>query len=120
MNFNKMRLTEIIQIKSSLKLSQLCHKAKNLYNLANWYFRQDFFNLNNILSYYDLDFIIKHKEAYKNLPAQTSQQILKLVMRNWKSYFKSIRTYRKNYEKFKRRPLEFAYALLHSTHLHIF
>ncbi len=99
-----MRLTESIQVKSSLKLSTLCHKAKNLYNLANWYFRQDFFNLNNILSYYDLDFILKNNEAYRNLPSQTSQQILKLVTRNWKSYFKSLREYRKDYRKFKRRP----------------
>ncbi len=104
MNFNKMRLTEIIQIKSSSKLSQLCHKAKNLYNLANWYFRQDFFNLNNILSYYDLDFIIKHKKAYRDLPAQTSQQILKYISRNWKSYFKALRECEKDCEKFKRRP----------------
>ncbi len=104
MNFSKMILTEIIQVKSSTELSKLCHKAKNLYNLANWYFRQDFFNLNNILSYYDLNFILKNKEAYRNLPSQTSQQMLKLVTRNCKSYFKSLREYRKDYRKFKRRP----------------
>jgi len=68
-----MRLTEIIQVKESKELSKVCHLAKNLYNLANWYFRKDFFNLNNFLSYYDLDFILKHNEAYKILPSQTSQ-----------------------------------------------
>ncbi len=99
-----MRLTEQIQISCSKELSHLCHLAKNLYNLANWYVRQDFFNLNNILNYYDLDFVLKHKEAYRNLPSQTSQQILKYVNRNWKSYFKSLREYRKDYRKFKRRP----------------
>lgn len=52
-----MKLTEIIQIKKIKDISKLCHLAKNLYNLANWYARQDFFNLDNILSYYDLDFI---------------------------------------------------------------
>jgi len=94
-------LTEIIQVSKSKKLSELCHLAKNLYNLANWYFRQDFFNLNNFLSYYDLDFILKDKPAYRNLPSQTSQQILKYITRNWKSYFKALREYRKNYKKFK-------------------
>ena len=99
-----MRLTEIIQVKHSIELSKVCHLAKNLYNLANWYIRQDFFKLNNILSYYDLDFILKHKEAYRKLPSQTSQQILKLVNRNWKSYFKAIKEYKQNYMKFKKKP----------------
>ncbi len=99
-----MRLTEIIQVKSSIKLSNLCHLAKNLYNLANWYFRQDFFHFSNILSYYDLDFILKHKEAYENLPSQTSQQILKYVSRNWKSYFKANKDYKVNPHKYKKRP----------------
>jgi len=99
-----MRLTEIIQVKKSKELSKVCHLAKNLYNLANWYFRQDLFNLNNFLSYYDLDFILKDKEAYKNLPSQTSQQILKLVVRNWKSYFRALREYKRDFKKFKRKP----------------
>ena len=99
-----MRLTEIIQVKKSKALSKVCHLAKNLYNLANWYFRQDFFNLNNFLSYYDSDFILKDKEAYKNLPSQTSQQILKLVVRNWKSYFRALKEYKRDFKKFKRKP----------------
>ena len=99
-----LRLTEIIQVSSSKKLSELCHLAKNLYNLANWYFRQDFFNLNHILSYYDLDSILKDKPAYRNLPSQTSQQILKYVCRNWKSYFRALKVYRQDGKKFKRKP----------------
>ena len=99
-----MKLTEQIQVKKSSELSKLCHLAKNLYNSSNWYFRQDFFKLENILSYYDLDFILKHKEAYRNLPAQTSQQILKLIIRNWKSYFRTIKEYRQDYRKFQKRP----------------
>ena len=75
-----MKLTEIIQVDYSKELSELCHKAKNLYNSGLWYYRQDFFNLGNFLSYYDLDFMLKHKEVYKQLPAQTSQQILKLII----------------------------------------
>jgi len=99
-----LRLTEIIQINRSEKLSKLCHLAKSLYNLANWYFRQEFFSLNHFLSYYDLDFILKTKETYRNLPSQTSQQILKYVVRNWKSYFKGLKEYRQDVKKFKKRP----------------
>ena len=99
-----MRLTEIIQINSSRQLSELCHLAKNLYNLANWYVRQDFFHLDNVLSYYDLDFMLNQKQAYRNLPSQTSQQILKLVHRNWKSYFNALKEYKQDYKKFKKKP----------------
>jgi len=98
------RLTETIQVKYSQEVSKLCHLAKNVYNLANWYVRQDFFNLNNIISYYDLDFILKTKQAYKCLPSQTSQQILKYIARNWKSYFKALNKYHLNFKKFKKKP----------------
>ena len=103
-NCINVKLTEVIQVEYSLELSKLCHLAKNLYNLANWYIRQDFFNLNNLLTYYDLDFIIKTKQAYQALPSQTSQQILKYVTRNWKSYFKGLKEFRFDFSKFKKRP----------------
>ncbi|HEC41026.1 hypothetical protein LCGC14_0659510 [marine sediment metagenome] len=99
-----MRLTEIIHVKPSEHLTNLCHLAKNLYNLGNWYIKRDFFNLNNILSYYDLDFMVKRKNAYRNLPSQTSQQLFKLLMKNWRSYFKAIQDYRKNPQKYKKKP----------------
>jgi putative transposase len=98
------KLTEVIQVEYSFELSKLCHLAKNLYNLANWYVRQDFFNLNNLLTYYDLDFILKTKQAYQSLPSQTAQQILKYVTRNWKSYFKGLKEFRVDFRKFKKKP----------------
>ena len=99
-----MRLTEHIQVKFSKELSKLCHLAKNLYNIANWYVRQDFFVLTNILSYYDLDLILKNKKAYRSLPSQTGQQILKVIERNWKSFLKANENYNKNPKKFKKKP----------------
>ncbi len=99
-----MRLTEIIHLRSTDQLSKLCHLAKNLYNLGNWYIRQDFFHLENVLSYYDLDFMLKNKKAYRKLPSQTSQQIIKLLNRNWKSYFKGLKEYRQDVKKFKNKP----------------
>ena len=99
-----MKLTEIIQLNYSKQLSHLCHLAKDLYNLANWYVRQDFFHLDNVLNYYDLDFMLNQKQAYRNLPSQTSQQILKLVYRNWKSYFNALKEYKQDFKKFKKKP----------------
>ncbi|MFX1412126.1 MAG: RNA-guided endonuclease InsQ/TnpB family protein [Promethearchaeota archaeon] len=99
-----MKLTEVIQVEYSFELSKLCHLAKNLHNVANWYVRQDFLTLDNHLTYYDLDFILKRTQAYQNLPSQTAQQILKYVSRNWKSYFRSLEQYRSNFKKFNKKP----------------
>jgi len=99
-----LRLSETIYIKPSDQLSKLCHLAKNLYNLANWYVRQDFLKLNNFLNYYDLDYILKDKQVFRKLPSQTSQQILKLVNRNWRSYFRALEEFRANPKKFKNKP----------------
>ena len=95
-----MRLTEQIQLKKTTQLSYLCHLSKNLYNLANYYVRQEYFYLGNWLRYYDLWYMLKNKEPYKKLPSQTAQQTLKLVDKNWKSFFKSLKTYKKHPEKY--------------------
>ena len=95
-----MQLTEQIQLKYSKELSLLCHKAKNLYNEANFQYRQFFFNLGEFINYYDLQVILKNYDCYKSLPAQSSQQILQLVMQNWKSYWTALKEYRLNPTKF--------------------
>ncbi|MEE9379128.1 MAG: transposase [Candidatus Lokiarchaeia archaeon] len=77
------------------QLSYLCHLSKNLYNLANYYVRQEYFYLGNWLRYYDLWYMLKEKELYKKLPSQTAQQTLKLVDKNWKSFFQSLKTFKK-------------------------
>ena len=78
-----MKLTEQIQKAKTHTLSYICHLAKNLYNTANFQYRQFFFHLEEFLTYYDLQEIFKSTNIYKALPAQTSQQILLLVIRNW-------------------------------------
>lgn len=99
-----MQITEQIQLKSSPELSELCHKAKNLYNQANYQYRQFFFNLEEFINYYDLQVILKNHSCYTSLPAQTSQQILELVMKNWKSYWSALKEYKINPSKFLGRP----------------
>ena len=99
-----MKVTEQILLKTSKDLSAICHLAKNLYNLANYYVRQEYFYLGTWLRYYDLDFILKKKDAYRKLPSQTSQQILRLIDKNWKSFFKAIKDWKSNPKKYKMRP----------------
>jgi len=95
-----MKLTEQIQLKETPRLSYLCHLSKNLYNLANYYVRQEYFYLGNWLGYYDIWYILKEKEPYKKLPSQTTQQILRLVDKNWKSFFQSLKAYKKHPENY--------------------
>ena len=96
-----MKLTEQIQLKNAKYLSHLCHLSKNLYNLANYYVRQELFYLGNWLRYYDLWYMLKTKEPYRNLPSQTAQQVLKLLDKNWKSFFNSIKDQKIHPEKYR-------------------
>ncbi len=115
-----MRLAEQIQLNKTTQLSYLCHLSKNLYNLAHYYVRQEFFYLGNWLRYYDLWYMLKEKEPYKKLPSQTAQQILKLVDKNWKSFFQSLKT-QKNYpERYLRTPKPPRYKKKHGECVIIF
>ena len=91
--------TEIMEVGKEPALSQLCHQVKNLYNRANYLFKQKL-RMKKLLSYYDLDKLLKTEECYKLLPAHTAQHTLKLLIRNWKSYFRAKKEWKKNPTKF--------------------
>lgn len=89
-------------------LDGFCYKSKNLYNYANYIVRQEFIDNKKWIRYNDLDKILKQEENnfdYKNMPlASCSQQCLKLLDKNWKSFFQSIKDYNKNPSKYLGRP----------------
>lgn len=82
------------------EIDNLCFLSKNLYNAANYTCRQEFFTGNYVPNYIELYNLHRDIEAYKCLPAKVSQQVLRLLDKNWKSYFHAIAEYRKNPEKF--------------------
>lgn len=113
--------------KNNRYYKEICFKSKNLYNYCNYILRQVYLEkFENIESYKDLVqtytnkknksyYYIKEYDLttrlaklnqidYRALPAQTSQQIIKLVFKNWKSYFKSIKSYWNNKKKYKAKP----------------
>ena len=96
--------TEQIQIEGTDELSSLCHLSKNLWNEANYLIRQEFFMNGNWIRYNTLAATLKTSENYKNLNAQTAQQILKVLDRSWISFFKAIKEWSKNPDKFIGRP----------------
>jgi len=99
-----MQRTEQIWLKPSDELSKLCHLSKNLYNEAIYIIRQEFFKTGKWIRYNDLAFQLKTSENYKELPSQTAQQILKIVDRNWKSFFRAIKVWKNHPEKFYEMP----------------
>lgn len=91
--------------------SLLCdytHKAKNLYNHANYLIRQEFFTNNKWLRYGELDKILKGDlvyDDYRQMPsAQSAQQLLRLVDKVWVSFFRSIKDWSKNPDKYQGKP----------------
>ena len=83
------------------KLVELANLSCNLYNSALYVIRQHFFNKTNkrydndiasdvektYLNYYDLNRLLKETDEYTALPSNVSQEILKLVDKNFKSFF---------------------------------
>ena len=89
-------------------LMSFCHLSKNLYNHANYLVRNQFFEDGTWLRYNTLDKLLKQDTEYpdyKSMPtAQSAQQTLKLLDKNWKSFFKSIKDWTKHKDKYLGKP----------------
>ena len=96
--------TEQIWIKPHKTLSWLCHLSKNLYNESNYLIRQELFKNRKWIRYKALYHKIKTSKNYQLLPAQTAQQVLKILDRGWTAFFSAIKEWKKNKSKFKGRP----------------
>jgi putative transposase len=78
--------------------------AKNLYNVANYLVRQSFINNEGYLNYYDVHAQMKTHEAYQALPRKVSQQVLRMLDRNWQGFFAAIIAYRADPSRFRKQP----------------
>ena len=96
--------TEQIWIQQHKTLSWLCHLSKNLYNEGNYQIRQELFKHNNWIRYNALYHRIKTSKNYHQLPAQTAQQVLKILDRSWKAFFRAIKAWKNDKSTFKGRP----------------
>lgn len=72
------------------QLARLCFLSKNLYNYVNYLIRQEFTKNGKMPSEYELTTLLAREKQvdYIALPAQTSQQVVALLFKNWKSFFK--------------------------------
>ena len=87
---------------------EFTHQSKNLYNHANYLVRKEFVESGKWLRYQQLDKLLRQDleyPDYTNMPsAQSAQQTLRLLDANWKSFFKSIKDWSKNKDKYSGRP----------------
>lgn len=95
-------------IKKSHKMwkacDELCFKAKNLYNYANYIQRQRFINGEKIYKHTELDKMLQKEEVYKELGSQSSQRLLKRLELDWKSFLVAVKDYSKNPNKYLGKP----------------
>ena len=89
-------------------LREFCHRSKNLYNHGNYLIRQTFIEDGKWLRYGEVDRLLKaDKDSpdYREMPtAQTAQQTLRLLDKNWTSFFAAIKDWKAHPEKYKGRP----------------
>lgn len=101
-----MYLTQSNQIRGLSKeqfqqLREMCHYAKNLYNVGLYNIRQHYFVEKTFLKYESNYHVSKTNENYKLLQAGVSQQILKVVDRSFKSFFNLIKKAKKGEYRFQ-------------------
>lgn len=111
--------TEQIWVKEP-EFSKLCHISKNLYNEVNYIVRQNFFNNREWIRYTELNQRLKNSNNYKSLPAQTAQQVLRLLDKSWKGFFNLMKEWKKNHDKFQGKPKPPKYKRKDGEHLLVF
>lgn len=75
------------------ELYLVCHLSKNLYNVGLYRTRKYFFENKKFLNYCSLTSLLAKENDvdYRALPSKVSQQVLKLVEQNFKSFFGGIK-----------------------------
>ncbi len=79
-------------------------KAKNLYNAALYLVRQAYIFEGRYLGYEAVYHQMKGHEAYRALPTKVAQQILRLLDKNWQSYFAACQAYQEDPSRFRKHP----------------
>ena len=89
-----------------VSLDDLCFKSKNLYNATLYAIRQYFFENEKYLKYKHLQpqFQNDNNPDYRALNPKAAQQTMRMVDKNFKSFFSALKSYQKNPEKFNAAP----------------
>ena len=94
----------------SFQLVMLSHAAKNLYNKAMYWVRQQYFENSYIMWYKVLWHYMKWQPEYRDLPAKSAQLVLRDVADAWKGYVKALQSYYTDPSAFTGKPKPPQYA----------
>src|SRR5260370_24271023 len=78
--------------------------SKNLYNAANYVVRQSFIHTGVYLNYHEMHRRMKDHEAYQALPAKVAQWVLRVLDKNWQSFFAALAAWQEDPSPFLGRP----------------
>ena len=84
--------------------NEYCKLSKNLYNHANYTIRQEFIKNGKFTNYNEMAKIMKTEDSFKAIGSNSGQHTLKILERNWKSYFVAIKDWSKNKGKYLGKP----------------
>ncbi len=85
-------------------IDEMCFKSKNLYNYANYIIRQEFINNGKYIDYRTMNKNLKTEIDYKNCMSQPANCTLRLLDKNWKSFFVAIKDWTKHKDKYLGKP----------------
>lgn len=88
------------------RFEDICHKSGLLYNFVTYHYRQAIFGKQHFFTEFELSKLCAefNQEDYRSLPSQTSQQVIKQVFQNFKSWIAAKKEYTKNPLKFNGKP----------------
>jgi putative transposase len=78
--------------------------SKNLYNLANYHMRQSFIHQGKYIGYAEAYHLVKQEPAYQALPRKVSNDVLRLLDKNWKAFREALAAYYEDPSQFLGRP----------------
>jgi len=78
--------------------------SKNLYNLANYHMRQSFIHTGTYLGYAAVYHLVKGSDAYTALPRKVSNDVLRLLAKNWKARRPALAAWYEDPSQFLGRP----------------
>ena len=84
--------------------NQYCKLSKDLYNHANYIIRQEFIKNDTFLNYSHMAKLMKTEDSFKAIGSNSGQHTLKILERNWKSFFVAIKDWSKNKSKYLGKP----------------
>lgn len=86
------------------EIDAVAFASKNLYNAANYLIRQAFIKEGVTLGMKALYAEVKHCDAYKGLPRKVSNDVLRQLLRDWKSFYAAQKEWGRNPSAFTGRP----------------